>query len=82
MQRRLSPNAEPLPDHRRLADTTIKLSDLKNLEVGDLILTEKPATAPLTLEIEGKRKFIGQLGQYKGNRVFRVDRPLSPKDRV
>jgi flagellar motor switch protein FliM len=65
-----------------LADTTIKLSDLKNLEVGDLILTEKPATAPLTLQIEGKRKFIGQLGQYKGNRVFRVDRTLSPKDRV
>ncbi len=65
-----------------LADTTVKLSELRNLEVGDLILTEKPATAPLTLEIEGKRKFIGQLGQYKGNRVFRVDRPLSPKDRV
>jgi len=65
-----------------LADTTIKLSDLMNLEVGDLILTEKPATAPLTLEIGGKRKFIGQLGQYKGNRVFRVNRTLSPKDRV
>ncbi len=65
-----------------LADTTIKLSELRNLEVGDLILTEKPATAPLTLQIEGKRKFIGQLGQYKGNRVFRVQRTLSPKDRV
>jgi len=65
-----------------LADTTIKVNDLLNLEVGDLILTEKPATAPLTLEIEGKRKFIGQLGQYKGNRVFRVDRTLTPKDRV
>ena len=38
--------------------------------------------SPLSLEIEGKRKFIGQLGQYKGNRVFRVDRPITPKDRV
>ncbi|MBX2852023.1 MAG: flagellar motor switch protein FliM [Phycisphaeraceae bacterium] len=65
-----------------LADTTIKLNDLKNLDVGDLILTEKPASSPLSLEIEGKRKFIGQLGQYKGNRVFRVDRPITPKDRV
>lgn len=65
-----------------LADTTIKISDLKNLEVGDLILTEKPASSPLSLEIEGKRKFIGQLGQYKGNRVFRVERPITPKDRV
>ena len=65
-----------------LADTTIKISDLKNLEVGDLILTEKPASAPLSLEIEGKLKFIGNLGQYRGNRVFRVDRPITPKDRV
>lgn len=65
-----------------LADTTIKVGDLRNIEVGDIILTEKPASAPLSLEIEGRRKFIGQLGQYKGNRVFRVQRKLSPKDRV
>ena len=65
-----------------LADTTIKVSDLRHLEVGDVILTEKPASAPLTLHVEGQRKFIGQLGQYKGNRVFKVKRPINPKDRV
>jgi len=65
-----------------LADTTIKLSDLLNLRPGDVILTEKPAAAPLSLSIEGKRKFIGRLGQYRGNRAFQVQRPLHPKDRV
>ncbi|XAL99392.1 flagellar motor switch protein FliM [Phycisphaeraceae bacterium D3-23] len=65
-----------------LADTTIKVSDLRNLEVGDLILTEKPSGAALTLQVEGRRKFIGQLGQFKGNRVFKVTRPINPKDRV
>lgn len=65
-----------------LADTTIRVADLRNLEVGDVILTEKPANAPLTLQVEGKRKFIGQLGQYKGNRVFKVQRTINPKDRV
>lgn len=65
-----------------LADTTIKFSDLMNLNVGDLILTDKPASAPLTLVIEGKRKYIGQMGQYKGNRAFKVLRPVTPKDRV
>ncbi|MCC6680369.1 MAG: flagellar motor switch protein FliM [Phycisphaeraceae bacterium] len=65
-----------------LADTTIKLSDLVNLQRGDVILTEKPAAAPLTLHVEGKRKFIGRLGQYRGNRAFQVQRPLHPKDRV
>jgi len=65
-----------------LADTTIKLSDLMNLNVGDVVLTNKPASGPLTLVIEGKRKYIGQMGQFKGNRAFKVVRPISPKDRV
>jgi flagellar motor switch protein FliM len=65
-----------------LADTTIKLSDLMKLQVGDLIVTEKPASAPLALTIEERRKFIGHLGQFKGNRAFQVARPMTPKDRV
>ncbi len=65
-----------------LADTTIKLTELMNLQVGDVILTDKPASAPLTMLIEGKRKFIGHLGQFKGARAFKVLRTYSPKDRV
>jgi len=65
-----------------LANTSIKLNELTNLNVGDVILTEKPASSPLTLTIEGKRKFIGHLGQYRGNRAFKVKRPFEPKDRV
>ncbi len=65
-----------------LADTTIKLSELINLQVGDIVLTNKPASAPLTMMIENKRKYIGHLGQFKGNRAFKVKRPLDPKDRV
>ncbi|MCC7146327.1 MAG: flagellar motor switch protein FliM [Phycisphaeraceae bacterium] len=65
-----------------LATTTIKLSELMSLQEGDLILTEKPATAPLVLQIEGRNKYIGQIGQFKGNRAFKVLRPITPKDRV
>ena len=65
-----------------LAETTIKLSELRSLQTGDLILTDKPAAAPLILSIEGKRKFIGQLGQYRGHRAYKVLRAISPKDRV
>ncbi|MEE9212112.1 MAG: flagellar motor switch protein FliM [Phycisphaeraceae bacterium] len=65
-----------------LANTTIKLSDLMSLTEGDLILTDKPTAAPLTLVVEGKRKYIGHLGQYRGNRAFKVLRPINPKDRV
>lgn len=65
-----------------LADTSIKLSDLQSLAVGDVVLTEKPASSPLTLVIGGKRKFIGYLSQFKGNRAFKVVRTMHPKDRV
>jgi len=65
-----------------LAGTTIKLSELMNLEVGDVIVTEKPASAPLTLLVEGKRKYIGHIGQFKGNRAFKVERKITAKDRV
>jgi flagellar motor switch protein FliM len=65
-----------------LAETTIKLSDLMNLQPGDLIVTEKPSSGPLTLCIEGKRKYIGHIGQHKGNRAFKVKRKYHPKDRV
>ena len=65
-----------------LADTTMKINDLINLQVGDVILTDKPASSPLSLLVEGKRKYIGQLGQYRGNRAFKVTRAISPTDRV
>lgn len=65
-----------------LANTNIKLRDLLNLQEGDVILTDKPASAPLTLLVSGNRKFIGHLGQFRGNRAFKVMRPIHPKDRV
>ena len=84
LRRRMAGHLEaaPIEVTAVLAETTINLRDLQALEVGDLILTDKPASAALSLEIEGKRKFIGQLGQYKGNRAFKVGRQFKPKDRV
>ena len=65
-----------------LANTSIKLDELMNLQGGDVIITEKPANAPLTLTVEGRRKYIGHVGQYRGSRAFKVERSYSVKDRV
>ncbi|MCC6580186.1 MAG: flagellar motor switch protein FliM [Phycisphaeraceae bacterium] len=65
-----------------LAETKITMRDLISLQVGDLIVTEKPAKLPMTLLIEGRRKFVGHIGQHRGNRAFKVARPIHPKDRV
>ncbi len=65
-----------------LANTTMKLSELMNLQPGDVLITEKPARSPLVLKVGEKPKFIGNIGQFRGSRAFRVERAYSPKDRV
>jgi flagellar motor switch protein FliM len=58
-----------------LAQTTITLSELLNLAVGDVITTEKLASEPVLLCVEGKPKFTAHLGQYRGLRALRVGKP-------
>ena len=63
-----------------LAETTITLSELRGLEVGDLIVTEKPATDPAVIMTGGQPKFIADLGQHKGRRAMKIRRRLRPED--
>ncbi|MCL4220404.1 MAG: flagellar motor switch protein FliM [Phycisphaerales bacterium] len=65
-----------------LAETTVTVADLSQLQVGDIILTEKPAVSPLVICVEGEKKFLATLGQFKGRRVMCVDRPIGRGDRV
>lgn len=65
-----------------LAETTITLRDLVNLSVGDVIVTEKPATEPAVLCVEGQRKLLVSIGQYRDARALRVIRPIDSSDRV
>jgi flagellar motor switch protein FliM len=55
-----------------LARTSMKMSDLLSLSVGDIITTDKPISGEAFLQIEGKRKFTGQIGQFRGKRAVRV----------
>jgi flagellar motor switch protein FliM len=58
-----------------LAQTTIRVSDLMALAPGDIITTEKPAGADVLVQIEGKNKFMAQVGQFRGARALRITRP-------
>jgi len=55
-----------------LVRTSMKMSDLLSLSVGDIITTEKASTGEAFLQIEGKRKFTGQIGQFRGKRAVRI----------
>jgi flagellar motor switch protein FliM len=65
-----------------LAETTITLGELKSLAPGDLIMTEKPVSQPVVVCVEGQKKFLALIGQYKGARALRVIRPVHRSDRV
>jgi flagellar motor switch protein FliM len=65
-----------------LAQTTITLRDMMEMSVGDIISTDKPASQPVVVCVEGERKFLAQIGQYKGKRALRIARAYRPTDRV
>lgn len=65
-----------------LAQTTIKVKDLISLEVGDVLKTQKEAKEDLILQIEGRSKFAGKVGQFRGSRAFKVIRPAKPEEKI
>lgn len=62
-----------------LAETTITLRDLMDMAPGDLIVTDAPASANVTLRIEGERKYRGVIGQHKRMRALRITGSIDPR---
>lgn len=65
-----------------LADTTITLKELSELQVGDLLVTEHPATSPSAVYIEGEPKFLAQAGQHRNNRAVQITKTVQKGDRI
>jgi flagellar motor switch protein FliM len=65
-----------------LAETTITLRDLMQLSVGDLIVTEKPASSSVTLCVEGERSFLANIGKHKGSRALKIVRSIAASERT
>jgi len=76
--RRLTRNVSNAPVELRayLAQTTIKLNDLLSLQPGDLITTDKECLDDVLIQVEGKNKFLAQVGQFRGSRAIKLTRIL------
>lgn len=76
--RKITRNVSSAPVQMRviLAGTSITLDEMLGLQVGDLITTEKPCTADVLVQVEGKQKFLGQIGQLRGNKAIRITRVI------
>jgi flagellar motor switch protein FliM len=74
--RKLTGNVHNAPVEVRgfLAKTTISVNELMSLQVGDIVTTEKRCDSEVAIQVEGKNKFIGKIGQLRGNRAIRITR--------
>ena len=77
-------NLERAKLHSRvfLGKSQIKVSDLLNLEPGDMLQINKSSKSDLVMQIEGKSKFAGKIGQFKGHRAFKVTRKCYAGERI
>ncbi|MGD9791380.1 MAG: flagellar motor switch protein FliM [Phycisphaerales bacterium] len=65
-----------------LAESTITVQDLADMKPGDVISTERLASKPVVLCVEGERKFVAQIGQYRGKRALKILKALHIGERV
>ncbi|MBX3403364.1 MAG: flagellar motor switch protein FliM [Phycisphaeraceae bacterium] len=65
-----------------LAETTITMRDLMGLSVGDLVVTERAANGNVVLCVENQKRFLANIGQFKGQRALKIVRSIEPDDRV
>ncbi len=57
-----------------LARSTIRTSELFDLEVGDIISTEKDVHQPLEVEVANRIKYLASPGAFKGRKAIKIEK--------
>ncbi|MEK6676188.1 MAG: flagellar motor switch protein FliM [Planctomycetota bacterium] len=57
-----------------LAETTLTVRDLLNLQPGDILQTTKSLNDELILQVEGCNKFAGRMGRFQDSRAIKISR--------
>jgi len=65
-----------------VAETVVDLTDILNLEPGDIISTDKTAASDLLIYVEGKPKFRGRPGVFRGKKAIQITRQAVPTERL
>jgi len=60
-----------------LSRSTVKTLDMFDLQVGDIISTEKDAREPLEVEVGGVLKFLASPGLFKGRKAIQIGQVLT-----
>ncbi|BCA54808.1 Flagellar motor switch protein FliM [Nitrospira sp. KM1] len=60
----------------RLGTATVKVRDVLNFSPGDVVVLDQRPDDPMECSIEGRRKFLGSPGVFKGNHACRITKVL------
>ena len=63
-----------------LAETPLNLNDIMTLGEGDVIDTGVRADSPVSLLIQGRKKFRGVPGMMNGKKMVRIENEVLPSD--
>jgi len=63
-----------------LAETDVRLQNLLNISIGDIIDTGKPSASEIMFQVEGKNKYRGLPCSYKGKAAFQITKEADPED--
>ena len=56
----------------KIGETKLTLGEILTLEVGDVIRLREHYDEPIKIEVNGKTKFLGKPGQFKGNYAVKI----------
>lgn len=59
-----------------LGETRLSIRDLLNLKEGDILVLDKPYSAPLIASVEELPKFQGYAGRSRNRKVFKIEEAL------
>ena len=65
-----------------LGESSIRLSELRDLRPGDLLPLDKRASGELIVQIADRNKFAGRPGQLRGNKAVRITRAAEPDEKL
>ena len=72
------------PNRQQESEQTLKAivipSNAPYLQIGDIIQTDKLSSRDVILQIEGRSKFAGKIGQFRGKRALKIVRHTAPSE--
>jgi len=60
----------------KLTESTMKMHEFMNLRVGDIICTQKSASSPLLVSVQGIPKYWATPGKYKGYTAIHIEESI------